>query len=280
MQCVDKFKGRGIIDNMIKLIASDLDGTLIMPNRKLPEETFPLIEKLYSRGIIFMPASGRQLPNLLQMFAPIADKIAIIAENGGLGWYKGEIIYSNPMPAESVKSALNVIRKEEGLYPLLSCADCAYYEDDYPPFVDVSEKSYCKMQKAPLDEAAETQTVMKISVWDVHIPCAEHGGVILPPKLKGLRAVVSGRDWMDVSALNSNKGTALKAVLEKLNIAREECAAFGDHMNDYEMLEVSGHPFVTANAFYALKEKFTDAVPSNADRGVIKKIEELLNSCK
>ena len=98
---------------MIKFIASDLDGTLLPPSKIMPEETFPLIEELYSRGIIFAPASGRQLPNLKKLFEPVLDKIAIIAENGGIGWYKGEVVYSNPTPKEGVLRALEVIKKEK-----------------------------------------------------------------------------------------------------------------------------------------------------------------------
>lgn len=261
---------------MIKFIASDLDGTLLPPGKALPEETFGLIEKLYERGIIFAPASGRQLPNLKKMFAPVLGKIAIIAENGGIGWYRGEIVYTNPMQRQSVKYALEIIRGETGLYPLFSCADCAYYESGFQPFIDVAAKSYCSIEKANLDEIAETQTVMKISVWDGFPPCAEHGGKLLPPKIKGLRTVVSGYDWLDVSAVNSNKGTALEAMLKMLDVRREECMAFGDHMNDAEMLEVSGQPYVTENAFAGLKELFENRVPSNAEYGVIQKLKELL----
>ena len=87
---------------MIKLIVSDLDGTLLPPTKIMPEETFPLIEKLTARGGTFAPASGRQLPNLKKLFAPVVDKIAIIAENGGLVWHKGEIIYSNPTAPDDI----------------------------------------------------------------------------------------------------------------------------------------------------------------------------------
>ncbi|MDE6597235.1 MAG: Cof-type HAD-IIB family hydrolase [Clostridia bacterium] len=261
---------------MIKFIASDLDGTLLPPSKIMPEETFPLIEKLYSRGIIFAPASGRQLPNLKKLFEPILDKIAIIAENGGIGWYKGEVVYSNPTPKESVKRALEVIRKEKDLYPLLSCADCAYYDSDFAPFIEISQKSYSNIKRASLDEVADSETVIKISVWDGKPPCAEHGGIILPPKLQGLRVMVSGYDWLDVSVLNANKGNALKALLKICKIEKGESMAFGDHMNDLEMLLESGHPFVTANAFSGLKEHIKNTVPSNAENGVIQKIKEIL----
>ncbi|MDE7182233.1 MAG: Cof-type HAD-IIB family hydrolase [Clostridia bacterium] len=262
---------------MIKLIASDLDGTLLPPSKGLPEETFSLIEKLYERGIIFVPASGRQLPNLEKLFAPVLNKIAIIAENGGLCSFGGKIIFTDPTPRWGVKYALDIIRGEADLYPLLSCAGCAYYESDFAPFIQTAEKSYSNIRRAKLDEVAERETVLKISVWDGKPPCAEHGGKILPPQIKGLRTMVSGFDWLDVSAPDANKGKALRALMQAVGASADECVAFGDHMNDLEMLQSCGQAYVTANAFAGLKAQIKNEVPSNADFGVIKKIKEILN---
>ena len=96
---------------MIKLVASDLDGTLLPPSKVLPENLFPLIEKLFDKGIIFAPASGRQLPNLKKLFAPVLDKIAIIAENGGLVWHGDGIIYSEPTSAADTVKTLGEIKR-------------------------------------------------------------------------------------------------------------------------------------------------------------------------
>jgi hypothetical protein len=262
--------------DMIKLIASDLDGTLLPPTKILPDETFELIEKLYKKGIIFTPASGRQLPNLQKLFAPVLDKIAIISENGGAVWFEGDIIYSNPTPPESVKYALDIIRGERDLYPLLSCADCAYYESDHEPFVGILKRSYSSEKKVEnLDEVINSKVVYKISVWDSQ-PAASHGGKVLPPKIKGLRTMVSGYDWLDVSVLNANKGEALKALANKLAVDTSDIAAFGDHMNDLEMLQASGHPYVTANAFPPLKALIGEEIPANSEFGVITKLKEFL----
>lgn len=261
---------------MIKLIASDLDGTLLPPSKVMPAEAFPLIEKMYGKGVLFVPASGRQLPNLKKLFAPVLDKIAIIAENGGLVWYNGGIIFSDPTPAADVIRALKIIRGVDGLYPVVSCADRAYYEDSYPRFVETLKKSYSSETRVDnLDEIAAKETALKISVWD-DLPAAEHGGVVLPPLIDGLRTMISGRDWLDVSVAHANKGKALNALMQHLGIKKEDCAAFGDHMNDYEMLAASGHPYVTANAYPQLKNIIGEEIPSNADFGVITKIKELI----
>ena len=262
---------------MIKLVASDLDGTLLLPGGIIPEETFALVEKLYERGITFAPASGRQLPNLKKLFAPVLDKIAIIAENGGLAYCGGKVVYSNPTDGESVKYALGKIAQVDGLHPLLSCADCAYYSSDFAPFVEKVHASYSSARKVnDLAKIAETENVIKISVWDEVTPCAEHGGKLLPPLIEGLRTMVSGRDWLDVSASNANKGEALKALYSALGISADECIGFGDHMNDLEMLEVCGKGYVTANAFAGLKAHGFEEVLSNAEQGVIIKLKELL----
>ena len=75
---------------MIKLVASDLDGTLLLHKaQSLPEEIFSLIRQLEELGIMFVAASGRQYPNMTKLFAPVASEISYISENGALAvWWK------------------------------------------------------------------------------------------------------------------------------------------------------------------------------------------------
>ena len=260
----------------LRCIASDLDGTLLPPKSPPPAEIFPLIDTMHARGITFTPASGRQLPNLKQPFEPALDKIAIIAENGGLCWMGGEIIYCNPTPAEDVLYALDIIKREKDLFPLCSGVDCAFYDSDDAQFESVLLRSYtCAKKVDDLAAAVKNNTILKISVWD-KLPAAEHAAGVLIPKIKGLRTKVSGYDWIDVCTESANKGEALKALLDKLGATRAQCVAFGDHMNDLEMLQVSGQAYVTANGFPELKKIIGNIIPSNAEMGVIQKIKELL----
>lgn len=261
---------------MIKLIVSDLDGTLLLPDKKLPEEIFEIVPKLYDKGIIFAPASGRQLPNLKKMFAPVIDKIAIIAENGGLAYFGGEVIYTNPTPKNQAAYALDIIEKQDGLYPLLSCVDCAYYTSDYPEFVAAVNKSYDRAEKIDsFKSVVSSVTALKISIWDRYPPASVHGSSLLNNKIEGMRTMVSGHEWLDVSTSSANKSEALKALFKHMHIERENCLAFGDHMNDLEMLLFAGNSYITANAFHFLQDKFPK-VKSNAEKGVIEKLRELL----
>ena len=67
---------------MVRLIAADMDGTLLDENSLLPEETFELIEKLRDRGVIFCASSGRRYETLRWMFEPVADRMDYVGSLG------------------------------------------------------------------------------------------------------------------------------------------------------------------------------------------------------
>ena len=91
---------------MIKFIATDLDGTLLDEHGALPEEIFPLARRLFERGILFAPASGRQYANLKKLFFPVWEKLLFICENGALVKRGSEIVYLNPIPVSLGHSIL------------------------------------------------------------------------------------------------------------------------------------------------------------------------------
>lgn len=261
---------------MIKFIATDLDGTLLDAKRRLPEEIFPLIEALHQKGILFAPASGRQYANLRKLFAPVADKVLFICENGALVKYRGETLHLTPIKDRFLRDALNEIRALPHLYPLLCGTDSAYIEDTAEPFRRLAFESYtsCK-QVDSLDDVIGKEDICKIAVYDA-IAAAENCIKVLPRRLPNLRTILSGFDWCDVSAPEANKGEAIRFIRSAFHFEREECLAFGDHMNDYEMLVECGRAFVPENAYPPLKKLIGRTVPSNREGGVLKKLREIL----
>lgn len=111
---------------MIKLIASDLDGTLLLNGaQSLSEELFPLIKKLKEMGILFVAASGRQYANMKRMFAPVADEIAYISENGGLALQNDKVLYQDSFDPALVKEIVTAIQENDGSE--FSCSTKDYY---------------------------------------------------------------------------------------------------------------------------------------------------------
>ena len=70
---------------------------------------------------------------------------------------------------------------------------------------------------------------------------------------------------------------AVRRLQERLGVAPKECAAFGDYLNDVEMLEAVGHSFAMANAHPAVKRVALEEVPPNTEYGVMRKLRELLD---
>ena len=113
----------------IKMICSDLDGTLLQYGRKtLEPEVFTLIEQLADRGILFCPASGRQYTSQKKLFAPVADRCAFLCENGGVLYKEDVCIGKTPMPrALAEEIARDLWERSDGQGEvMLSGQNCAY----------------------------------------------------------------------------------------------------------------------------------------------------------
>lgn len=92
----------------IRLICSDIDGTLLQYGRKeLEDEIFEQIRELHRRGILFCPASGRQYTSLRKLFAPVADCCVFLCENGGVIYKDEQCIAKNPMPRALAEEIAN-----------------------------------------------------------------------------------------------------------------------------------------------------------------------------
>ena len=113
----------------IKMICSDIDGTLLQYGRKkLEGEIFDQIRALHDRGILFCPASGRQYTSLRLLFAPVADCCVFLCENGGVLFKDEHCIAENPMPrALAEEIAHDLWDRSDGQGEvMLSGQNCAY----------------------------------------------------------------------------------------------------------------------------------------------------------
>ena len=262
---------------MIRFIATDLDGTLLDGERRLPAEIFPLIGELKRRGVLFAPASGRQYANLKKLFAPVANDVVFICENGALIKYRGKTLHCHPIRDMYLKDALDKIRALPHLFPMLCGTEWAYIENNEMPFFRYAMLSYTNCKKVPdLDAVIGLEDICKIAVYD-EIAAAENCIKVLPQQLPHLRTILSGYDWCDISAPGANKGEAIRFIRKAFGLEKEECAAFGDHMNDYEMLRECGSAYVPENAYPPLKKLVGRVIRANTERGVIEKIKEILS---
>ena len=89
-----------------------------------------------------------------------------------------------------------------------------------------------------------------------------------------LAVILSGANWVDVMKPGVNKGAALDALYARLHITKDEAMAFGDYLNDYELLKNVTHSYAMANAHPQLKAIAAHIAPSNDEDGVMRVIKE------
>lgn len=265
---------------MIKLIATDLDGTLFDPKGNLSAEIFPIVRRLAARGVLFAVASGRQYANLEKIFQPIKDQAVFIAENGALIRYRGERLHFCPLQKNKVIEALAIVRQTEGCYPILCGENVAYIEDTVEPFFTRTTTPYSSYQLvSSLDEVVKDVPCCKLSVFSMD-GAEKQGYPALSKRLKGVKLTLSGAHWCDVSHLDAHKGAAIKKLQQLFSISREESLAFGDHMNDVEMLRACAHTAAPKTAYPLVKAQVEKIIPSNAENGVIKALSAMLENEK
>ena len=129
---------------MIKLVASDLDGTLLHNYQQtVPKEIYDTIKALHEKGIIFTAASGRQYANIRRLFAPLGFDIPYIAENGSMCVYKEEILATGLTPSKTIRHILDALMEYRKIYHtghcILSVKDTYYSDSTDERFIDYME---------------------------------------------------------------------------------------------------------------------------------------------
>lgn len=261
---------------MIKLIASDMDGTLLDSKKRFPSGFFEAIEQLREKGVLFAVASGRQYASLRRDLDRIADHILFICENGALVMEKDKQLLVDPMDPRDVYRAVKAGRGLKGVYPVICRAQEALIESSADPAFIADTKRYYPSARIVDDLLAHChyEDVCKVAYYDEG-DAQTHELPVLEEKLAdGLQVIISGEHWVDVMKMGVTKGKAMRGVQEKLELRPEECMAFGDYLNDYDLLCSVSESYAMENGHKQLKEIAKYIAPSCDEDGVMRVIRE------
>lgn len=257
---------------MIKLIASDLDGTLLLHGaQQLNPEIYDLILQLKERGIRFVAASGRQYASERKLFLPIADEISYIAENGAVCIHGEDTFCTAEIDRDLGLRILDCIKDRPNCTGLVSCLDTCYIEPGDDQFL-YHIRHVLNNDTTVIDDFASIRDpFLKIAVFDPVDPdgSAAYFRDVFQSEIK---VVTSGNSWVDFVPLHSNKGTALKELLDRLDIAPADAVSFGDQQNDIEMLTLTGKSYAMAEAAPDVAQH-ADAVTDSVEK-ILKEIIE------
>ena len=260
---------------MIKLIVSDMDGTLVNDEKKIDENIYKILPKLKEMGTKFVVASGRQYPSLCKDFQEHVKDVVLCSENGAFVMDNGKELYARCMTQEQVKMSLDAAFAVEGMEPICCARHVTYTRS--PEMKEFLESPKFNYKMAVVDDLYNIDDeIIKISM----IVLNGEDTVAMFRKVRAaldesLNLVTSGEGCMDTGIYGVNKGTAVAALQEMWGITPEETMVFGDQYNDVDMFDRAHYSFAMEGAVEGVKKKARFIAGSNNEGGVVKAIREI-----
>ncbi|WP_085246749.1 Cof-type HAD-IIB family hydrolase [Gilliamella mensalis] len=259
---------------MMHVVASDLDGTLLTPEHSLSPYTKQVLQALRNKGIHFVFATGRHHIDVAQMRENMEIDAFMITSNGArVHDSEGHLVFSQSiepsLASEIAKMSMedslvytHLYRGDEWLINKEDTFSLEFYRDTqftYQLFnpLDFDNNDIAKIYFTTTDNALYPHLVQLKNRLD-----AKFGNKI--------SVAFSTLNCLEVMAENVSKGSALKKVVEKLGYSLKESIAFGDGMNDYEMLKAAGKGCIMQNGSSELKALLPEleVIGSNAEDAV------------
>ncbi|MDD7266806.1 MAG: HAD family hydrolase [Lachnospiraceae bacterium] len=263
---------------MIKLVASDIDGTLVEEGTSvLTEEFYQTIRELKAKGVLFAAASGREYQSIRKLFAPVLDDIICVACNGGIVVCRDTVISKKVIPTAVVKELIPYVRRIPGQSICMNTVNHGFYvETTDPEFIELEEKGYCNQIEIVEDLTQIEEEIVKISVYKkenirAYIDQAERDWG------DRLHVMQAGDIWLDFVPEDCDKGIALSEIQSFFGFSPDETMAFGDNHNDIGMMNAATFSYAVANAKDAVKEAAGFETASNVEGGVLQILQQLLS---
>ena len=278
----------------VRLIVFDLDGTLLDDDKHLPAENLAALQAAHAQGIFLVPATGRILKALPEeLLAPGLFRYFIFA-NGALVYdlQEQQALYRARIEPEL---AVRLCTYMDTLPVLYDCyrGDCGYMTqwmyDRAPEFFE-TEPHILKLVKSlrrpvpdlkqKIQEDGLPLEKLQMFFRPEHMDERARQLELVPQLFPELIASSSLRNNIEINSARAGKGNALRALCEKLDLDTSESVAFGDGLNDADMLRAAGRGCAMQNAVPAVKEAADVTVETNNDAGVGKEIFRLLRGAE
>ena len=269
----------------IKIIATDMDGTLLDPRGQLDLPRLEkILDKLDHRGVRFVIATGNEVHRMRQLLGHLAERVVLVVANGARIFENDELLQAQTWDDAMVDKALGHFKGRE-------CQDQFVVTAMNGGFVKKGTV-FTELDKFMTPEMIEKlyQRMNFVDEFDPNL----FGGVLKMSMVVGeerldsvlqevndlfdgrVRAVSSGYGCIDILQDGIHKAWGLVELLKRWNLKPEQIMAFGDSENDIEMLELAGISYAMENAEEAVKRVATKVAPANSQAGVYKVLENWL----
>lgn len=272
----------------LRLIASDLDGTLLTDDKKITLQTWEVVEEAARRGIQFVPATGRAFVTVPDEVLSLPGVQYVIASNGAAVYEKtsGRRIYSRLLEPYCVELLL-ALPVEERMTIEVLIDGIPYTETRYvdnPSYFGATEFGvhYVKATRRPVDDLRSFALAHREQIDGIHFVSKDEALLAdfrktLESVPAELQIVSSVKNLLEVGHAHANKGDALGWLLERLGLTTDQAAAFGDADNDNGMLASVYYGTAMGNALDCSKKAARFVTDTNENNGVAKMIRRILD---
>ncbi|AET87948.1 Cof-like hydrolase [Burkholderia sp. YI23] len=263
---------------MYSVIATDLDGTLLNSDHQLDPFTAETVRTLSARGVPIVIATGRHHRDVAGIRDVLGVDAYLITSNGARVHAPGdERIYSRNLDPDAVRRLVQpeLAGSERVIVNLF--ADDAWLIDRHAPELLVfHQDSGFKYEVMDLREH-DGENIAKVLYIGDPADLKATAANLEREFGDSLYVTYSLPDCLEVMTSDVSKGRALRFVLERLDVDVAQCVAFGDNMNDIDLLETAGHPFMMNNANPDLMKRLPNVprVGNNFEAGVAHQLRKL-----
>ncbi|MGN0417466.1 HAD family hydrolase [Anaerostipes faecalis] len=269
---------------MYRMVVSDLDGTLLNSQKQITKATVKEIEKLSEKDVIFVAATGRSDVMTKPYFRQLVHESIVVACDGAVirNIRTGNILFEKRLSSKQCKEVFQICQMY-GLSYYVFSKDALVAEDPQNDrFLKHKEfnKSVIEEDQIPmvivdhLEEYVENHSVYKIVASHYQKEYLDTVAEVIKERTS-VDAIRSGKHVLAIKAKGVSKAEALKWLTSHLHISMDQVVAFGDEVNDIEMLKAAGLGIAMENADDVVKLSADDVTSSNDEDGVANKLKRL-----
>ncbi|MCD8104348.1 MAG: Cof-type HAD-IIB family hydrolase [Lachnospiraceae bacterium] len=279
---------------LVKLIASDLDGTLLTDDKKISEKTRRMISLAAAQGIQIVPATGRAFSSVPEEVLALPGVEYVITSNGAAIYSvsQGKRIYSCPLEAASVEKILEMdeiasMNEErsaltiEGFIDGVPYSEVSYLKNPGKYGATGFGIGYVRRTRTPVQDIRSflwehKDELDSLSVVSADFPLLAHCKTEMEKTIPSIQTTSSVPHLLEIVHARSGKGNTLSYLLDTLGIVPKEAAAFGDAYNDLDMIRLVKYGIAVRNAVEACKLAAYLVTGSNEEDGVAEAIRQIL----
>ncbi|MBD1559345.1 Cof-type HAD-IIB family hydrolase [Vibrio sp. S9_S30] len=258
-------------DSAFHIVASDLDGTLLAPNHQLSEFTKSTLKALHQQGTHFIFATGRHHVDVAGIRSQAGIPAYMITSNGArVHDTNDNLMYSQNVPSDLVQPIVDIIKADQDIVIHLYQNESWLLDREDETLKHFHKESGFTYQRFEVDNAPTDGIAKLFFTYPDHDHLVRFEGYLNEAFGDRLNVAFSTPWCLEVMAAGVSKGDALEAVAKQLGFGLEHCIAFGDGMNDVEMLAMAGKGLVMETSHEKVKLALpnNDIIGSNADDAV------------